>query len=145
MEEIFHERTSEASLINFIKYFSGYYAATEKISVQRILESPFVHIDETLINIQGANHYVWVFTDGKHFVLRMTETRESNIVHEFLYAYKGVLISDFYGGYDAATCRQQKCLVHLIRDLNDDLWSEPYNQTYEAFVSEVKNLLVLIF
>ena len=145
MEEIFHERTSEGSLVNFIKYFAGYYAATEKLSVQRILESPFIHVDETLINIQGTNHYVWVFTDGKHVVLRMTETRESNIVHEFLSNYKGVLISDFYGGYDAATCRQQKCLVHLIRDLNDDLWSEPYNQTYEAFVSEVKNLLVPIF
>jgi hypothetical protein len=49
------------------------------------------------------------------------------------------------GGYDAVTCRQQKCLVHLIRDLNNDLWNNPYNREYEAFVSEVKNLLVPIF
>ncbi len=75
----------------------------------------------------------------------MTETREASIVHKFLTDYKGVLISDFYGGYDAVPCRQQKCLVHLIGDLNDDLWSNPYNQVYEAFVSEVKNLLVPIF
>jgi hypothetical protein len=113
--------------------------------MQRILESPFVHADETLINIQGTNHYVWVFTNGKHVVFRMTETREATIVHEFLSDYKGVLISDFYGGYDAVTCRQQKCLVHLIRDLNGDLWNDPYNRAYEAFVSEVKLLLVPIF
>jgi hypothetical protein len=75
----------------------------------------------------------------------MTETREVTIVHEFLSDYKGVLISNFYGGYDAVPCRQQKCWVHLIGDLNDDLWSEPYNETYEAFVGEVKNLLVSIF
>ena len=145
MENLFNERASEGTLINFIRYFAKYYAATEKLSMQRILESPFVHADETLINIQGTNHYVWVFTNGKHVVFRMTETREATIVHEFLSDYKGVLISDFYGGYDAVTCRQQKCLVHLIRDLNSDLWNDPYNRAYEAFVSEVKLLLVPIF
>src|SRR6266511_2673378 len=145
MEDLFHESASIGTLINFIKYFAGYYTATEKCSLQRILESPFVHADETPINIQGVDHYVWVFTNGKHVVFRMTETREAAIVHEFLSDYKGVLISDFYGGYDAVTCRQQKCLVHLIRDLNNDLWNDPYNREYEAFVSEVKNLLVPIF
>lgn len=145
MEDIFNELTCDQTLINFIKYFSDYYATTEKLSVQRLLESPFIHADETPINIQGVDHYVWVFTNGKHVVFRMTETREATIAHEFLSGYKGVLISDFYGGYDAATCRQQKCLVHLIRDLNDDLWNNPYNRVYEAFVSEVKNLLIPIF
>jgi hypothetical protein len=145
MEDIFNERVSGGTLINFIKYFAKYYATTEKLSIHRIQKSPFVHVDETPINIQGVDHYVWVFTDGKHVVFRMTETRESSVVHEFLSDYKGVLISDFYGGYDAVPCRQQKCLVHLIRDLNNDLWNNPYNQAYEAFVSEVKNLLVPIF
>ena len=145
MENLFNERASEGTLINFIKYFAAYYTATEKLSILRILESPFVHADETPINIQGVDHYVWVFTNGKHVVFRMTETREATIAHEFLSGYKGVLISDFYGGYDAATCRQQKCLVHLIRDLNNDLWNDPYNRAYEAFVSEVKNLLLPIF
>jgi hypothetical protein len=42
-------------------------------------------------------------------------------------------------------CKQQKCLVHLIRDLNDDLWKNPFNQEYEAFVGSVRNLLVPIF
>jgi hypothetical protein len=145
MEHIFNESASAGTSINFIKYFAAYYAATEKLSIQRILESPFVHADETPINIEGVDHYVWVFTNGKHVVFRMTETREATIAHEFLSGYEGVLISDFYGGYDAATCRQQKCLVHLIRDLNDDLWNNPYNRSYEEFVSEVKNLLIPIF
>jgi predicted RecB family nuclease len=145
MEELFHERVSIGTSINFIKYFAGYYAATEQLSIQRILGSAFIHVDETQLNIQGANYYVWVFTNGKHVVFRMTETRETRIVHEFLSNYQGVLISDFYGGYDSLTCRQQKCLVHLIRDLNNDLWDDPYNRVYEAFVHEVKNLLLPIF
>ena len=28
---------------------------------------------------------------------------------------------DFYAAYDAMDCPQQKCLIHLIRDLNDNL------------------------
>jgi hypothetical protein len=145
MEDLFNETVSAATLVNFMRYFGSHYAETEKLTIRRLLESPFIHADETIINVQGVDHYVWVFTDGKHAVFRMTETREAAVVHEFLGDYKGVLVSDFYGGYDSAVCRQQKCLVHLIRDLNNDLWSNPYNREYEAFVTRVKNLLVPIF
>jgi len=145
IEEIFNESASIGTLVSFIKYFAEYYTTTEELSIQRILESPFIHVDETPINIQGIDHYVWVFTDGKQVAFKMTETREASIVHELLSDYKGVLISDFFGGYDAATCIQQKCLVHLIRDLNNDLWNDPYNREYEAFVGQVKNLFVPIF
>jgi hypothetical protein len=59
--------------------------------------------------------------------------------------YDGVLVSDFYGGYDSVTRRQQKCLVHLIRDLNDDLWKNPFNKELEHFVGQIRDLLVPIF
>ena len=113
-------------------------------SSSAILKSDFVHVDETKINIQGVDHYVWVFTDGKHVVFRMTETRESDIVREVLAEYKGVLVSDFYPGYDGIPCRQQKCIVHLIRDINDDLWKAPFDKELEAFAVEVQALLVPI-
>lgn len=102
-------------------------------------------MDETQINVQGTNHYVWVFTNGNYVFFRITETRESKIVHELLSNFKGILITDFYGGYDAIPCKQQKCLVHLMRDLNNDLWSNPYNFEYEKFVNGVRNLLTPIF
>lgn len=144
MEDLFGERASEGSLINFIKNFSQYYASTENMLLQRILKSPFVHVDETRLNIRGTDHYVWVFTDGKHVIFKMTETREATIVHEVLKNFKGVLVSDFYGGYDSVQCEQQKCLVHLIRDLNEDLWNAPFDTEFESFVLEVKNLFVPI-
>jgi hypothetical protein len=99
---------------------------------------------DSKINIQGVDHYVWVFTDGHHVVFRMTETREADIVREVLAGYKGVLVSDFYPGYDGVPCRQQKCLVHLIRDINDDLWKAPFDKELEAFALEVQSLLVPI-
>jgi hypothetical protein len=40
--------------------------------------------------------------------------------------------------------RQQKCLVHLIRDINDDLWKAPFDKELEAFAVEVQSLLLPI-
>ena len=133
-----------STVVNFLGYLAGYYAPTEAAILQAILKSDFVHVDETKINIQGVDHYVWVFTDGKHVVFRMTETREADIVREVLAGYQGVLVSDFYPGYDSMPCRQQKCLVHLIRDINDDLWKAPFDKELEAFAVEVQALLVPI-
>src|SRR6202035_2915689 len=101
-----------------------------------------VHIDETRLNIQGTDHYAWVITDGRRVVFRITETRETTMVRELLTGYTGVLVTDFYPGYDGIECRQQKCLAHLIRDLNDDLWASPFDTEFEGFILAVRDLLV---
>src|SRR5260221_5994855 len=41
-------------------------------------------------------------------------------------------------------CRQQKCLVRLIRDINDVLWKAPFDKELETFAVEVQALLVPI-
>lgn len=137
----FNERISPASFIKFLKYFSNYYAETEQMLTNKILNSPFIHADETQINIQGVDQYVWVFTDGNNVVFKLTPTRESDVVHQFLGDYSGVLVTDFYAGYDSAHCKQQKCWVHLIRDMNDDLWKSPFDCEFEGFVAQVRNLI----
>jgi predicted RecB family nuclease len=145
MEDMFNERMSPTTIVSFITTFARDYRRTERLLIERVMKSPFVHVDETRLNIEGAEYYVWIFTDGLHVIFRMTETREASIVHEFLKEYQGVLITDFYAGYDAVPCRQQKCWVHLIRDLNDDLWANPFNPEFEGFVSDVRDLIVPIF
>jgi hypothetical protein len=141
IQDLFRDKITAASIVYFIVDFAENYASTERILLKNILASPFIHIDETKINIQGINHYVWVLTDGIHVIFKMTETRETAIIQGILEGYSGVLVSDFYGGYDSCKCRQQKCLVHLIRDLNDDLWRNPYNSEFEGFVGSFKDLL----
>jgi len=145
IEELFGEIIHRGTLFTFVKHVSDEYATTERLLMERIRESPFVHVDETPISIRGVNYYVWVFTDSRHVAFRLTETRETTVVKEVLDNYGGVLISDFYSGYDSVTCLQQKCLVHLVRDLNDDLWKNPFNEEFESFVGSVRDLLVPIF
>jgi predicted RecB family nuclease len=144
MEHLFGIGLSMGTVVKFIQNQAEYYATTESAILDAIRKSEFIHVDETKINIQGVDHYVWVFTDGQRVVFRMTETREADIVREVLAGYKGVLVSDFYPGYDSMPCRQQKCLVHLIRDINDDLWKAPFDKELETFAVEVQALLVPI-
>jgi predicted RecB family nuclease len=144
LEEQFNHQISTGSISSFLKEFGQYYATTEKVMMQRLLMSSFIHVDETSINIRGINHYVWVFTNGQYVILKYSETREATIVHDLLKTYQGVLISDFYPGYDSVSCRQQKCWVHLIRELNEDLWKYPFDVEYEAFVRDVRDLIVPI-
>ena len=145
IENLFSERISPGSIVKFIRDVSHKYSHTQILLLRRILASPFIHADETKISIEGRQHYVWVLTDGTHVVFQLTETREATLLRETLRRYEGVLISDFYSGYDSFPCRQQKCLSHFIGDLNDDLWKNPFNQEYEAFLVSVRDLLVPIF
>ena len=144
LEEQFHVFVNQSAIVEFVRHLGRDYAETEERCREELLRSPFIHADETKINIQGMNYYAWVFTDGSHVLFRLSATRESAVVREVLGDYSGILISDFYGGYDAVPCRQQKCLVHLIRDLNNDLWRRPFDSELEAFVLEVRNLVVPI-
>ena len=142
--EQFHEKMPLSYTINAIKNLSSSYVETEKGIIRHLLESPFLHADETPITIKGTTQYVWTFTTDKYVIFKLGKTREATIAHEFLKNYNGILITDFYSGYDAIACRQQKCWVHLIRDLNEDLWQFPFDTEFETFVSEVRNLIIPI-
>jgi len=140
--EYFGEKMNEGSIPGFIQDLGQYYLESEKGIIQTLLQSPFIHADETKISIQGVNQYVWVFTNGNYVIFKLTETREPTIIHELLKNYAGVLVSDFYPGYDSAPCQQQKCWVHLIRNLNSDLLESPFDAELERFAWEVKSLIV---
>ena len=145
VETLFNEHISSTTVSDVVASLAREYADAEQLLESQILKAPVIHADETKVNIRGISHYAWVLTDGKHVVFKLSESREMATIQPLLDNYGGVLVSDFYGGYDSVSCRQQKCLVHLIRDLNDDLWKNPFNEDYEAFVVAVRDLLVPIF
>jgi predicted RecB family nuclease len=144
IQDLFSEHVGTGTILKFMRNIADWYRHTETLIRRRILASPFVHADESTISIQGERYYVWVLTDGTHFIFYMTETREATALRKTLRSFEGVLVSDFFSGYDSMECRQQKCLVHLIRDLNDDLWKNLFSRQYESFVVAVRDLFVPI-
>ncbi|MEM9483846.1 MAG: TM0106 family RecB-like putative nuclease, partial [Cyanobacteria bacterium P01_F01_bin.116] len=143
-EDLFNEKIDSSTVTRLIKEVANYYAETEELLVKKLQNSHFVHVDETPISIRGVTQYVWVLTNGLYVFFRLTETREVSAIQSFFQDYRGVLISDFYAGYDSIECQQQKCWVHLIRDLNTDLWKSPFDNEFEKFVQEIKDLIIPI-
>jgi len=68
-------------------------------------------------------------------------SREGSAIQALLRDFSGVLVSDFYAAYDAAECPQQKCLIHLIRDLNDELLKHPFDGRLKRLVADFSGLL----
>lgn len=63
------------------------------------------------------------------------------MVQKLLARFKGVLVSDFYTAYDSIGCLQQRCLIHLMRDLNDDLLTNPFDTELKQVVTAFAELL----
>ena len=139
--DLFSEPLSLETAAGFVERFAEYYQGTADLLMRRILDGPVVHLDETRINILGADQYVWVLTDSVRVVFWLRANRETAFLKPLFASYGGTVISDFYGGYDALPCKQQKCLVHLIRNMNDDLWKNPFDEEFERFVLAVRTLL----
>ena len=67
--------------------------------------------------------------------------RNASFLHELLREFHGVLVTDFFTGYDSLECPQQKCLVHLIRDLNDALLADSFDDGLRALGTTFGELL----
>ena len=111
-------------------------AASE--SSARIVAGGLVHADETHVNLQKGKGYVWVLTNLEDVAYMYRPSREADFLQDLLRDFKGVLVSDFYTGYDSLPCEQQKCLVHLIRDINGDLMGNPYDEEFKALAGGVR-------
>jgi hypothetical protein len=61
-----------------------------------------------------------------------------------LVGFKGVLVSDFYAAYNSLPFPQQKCLVHLIRDINAGLLSQFHDEELKGLARCFGALLVKI-
>ena len=109
--------------------------------LKKLILGNLIHADETLIKLQKEEGYVWVFTSMKEVVYLYTPTREGSFLKEMLENFYGVLVSDYYAAYDSLNCPQQKCLVHLIRDLNNDLYKNPFNEEYKNLVTKFTSVL----
>jgi predicted RecB family nuclease len=103
------------------------YEPTYRTILGQIANGPVVHADETKGVVYGGGHYVWIFANLTSVAYVYSASREASTVNDVLAGFTGVLVSDFYGGYDSMPCKQQKCLIHLMRDINEDLLKQPFN------------------
>ena len=124
------------------------YNDTYNALVERLCRGNLLHADETKVSIKGSDGFVWVFANMDEVAYVYSETREGDLLQTLLKDFTGVLVSDFYAAYDGIQCPQQKCLIHLIRDVNDDILKHPYDEELKrlalAFARLVKPMVETI-
>ena len=102
-----------------------------------IRASPVVHADETGLRENGRNQFIWSFSTPtqRYFTCG---SREKAMVDTVLGpGFQGVLVSDFYAAYDHYDGLQQKCWVHLLRDVHDLLRQHPDDADLAAWADGV--------
>jgi predicted RecB family nuclease len=130
------------TVINHLKARAAkLYTSTYDQILSNIARGSLLQADETHVTLAGGSGYVWVFTTLEDVVFYYTATREGDFLHTLFGDFKGVLVSDFYAAYDAMNCPQQKCLIHLMRDMNDDLHKQPFNTEFKELVQAFAGLL----
>jgi hypothetical protein len=67
---------------------------------------------------------VYAGESGTYYEYR--DSRNGQFLSERLKGFGGVLVSDFFTAYDSIACPQQKCVIHLIRDMNANLKANPF-------------------
>ena len=126
---------------DFKRRLAGQYRSMVDNLLAKIRHGELIHADETKIRLKGTSGFVWVLSNMEEVVYLYRPTRETAFLKDILDGFNGVLVTDFYSGYDSMPCLQQKCLVHLIRDLNDDLLKNPFDDELAAMAREFGMLM----
>jgi hypothetical protein len=142
---LFHEafgiQVNTSELMVFRHLLARYYRRTYQQLLAKIIGGHVLHIDETEVKLKTSTAYVWVFTNADAAIFVLRPSREGEFLRKMLKGFKGVLVSDFYSAYDGLNCLQQRCLIHLIRDMNRSILDNPFDQELQSITSPFGALL----
>jgi predicted RecB family nuclease len=140
-EEFFGLLVGDSEVYRFKTLMARYYRPCYRRLLKTILTGPVLHADETEVKLRTGKGYVWVLAAAEEVVYLYRPTREGDFLPGLLKDFHGVLVSDFYAAYDALPCPQQKCLIHLIRDMNQELLNNPFDSELQSITAPFGTLL----
>jgi hypothetical protein len=132
LRESFDLVVSKPEIHLFKSLMARHYRPSYQRLLKKILSGPVLHIDETEVKLKTGKGYVWVFASLEEVVFLYRPTREGDFLQKLLKDFHGVLVSDFYAAYDSINCPQQKCLIHLMRDMNQELLNNPFDEELQS-------------
>jgi hypothetical protein len=142
IRDYFQIHTNTSDIHCFKGLMARYYAETYQRLLGRLAAGAVIHADETAVEIKGVGKgYVWVFTNQEDVVFMYRPSREGGFLRDLFSEFDGVLVSDFFSAYDALPFVQQKCHVHLIRDINDDIQGHPWDDDLKSVAAAYGSLL----
>jgi transposase len=110
---------------------------------QEALNSAVLNADETGWRVNGKTHWLWCFATGELSWFMVNRSRGSPaLLQFFIREFAGTLVSDFWASYNAVECAfRQKCLVHLLRDLEHVERYKSPGPHWAAFAKKLRRLV----
>jgi hypothetical protein len=139
--ETFGVRVNWWEFMDFRHLLVRKYRKTYHKLLAQLIAGPVLHIDETEVKLKDGRGYVWVFANTSATVYIFRRSREGKFLRQMLKNFKGVLVSDFYSAYDGLSCLHQRCLIHLMRDMNRALLDNPFDQELHSITAPFGALL----
>jgi hypothetical protein len=141
LEELCGLRVSPGALAQAAQRVAARLQPEMDVLRSAIRGSPVVNVDETGWRVGGDNWWLWAFVTKRLALYKAAHSRGSKIIFEELGEdYSGIVIADFFSAYNMLTCEQQKCLVHLLRELRE-VAKKNKSKEFAAFRKRLKRII----
>ena len=133
---------SEGGLVQMWHRLADILLAWYEEIAEDIQNAGVLHGDETGWRVNGKTHWLWCFTSQTATIFTIERSRAGPVVLAFIKdCFDGVFVSDFWYAYNVLTCAKQKCLVHLLREL-ERVWKyKDSGGDWPAFSKKLKRLI----
>ncbi len=115
-----HVKVSIGEIVRMLHTVASFGKSTyDELGVE-VRKSSHIHGDETGWRENGQNGYLWSYSNPTLCYFTYPKTRAGHVVTDVLGDdYMGVLVSDFYAGYNSHCGLHQRCWVHLLRAVHE--------------------------
>ncbi len=124
------EILSEATLLKFILRLHLALAQWEADSIELLLVSPAMNVDETSLRVDKKNHWIHVYSAGDITLKFLHARRGTEAINDIniIPRYSGTIIHDCWSSYLTYNdCDHGLCGSHLVRELTCIIESNGYN------------------
>jgi predicted RecB family nuclease len=141
LREVFKLNIPQPTLHRFKARVAKRYESTNEAIFAELLQGASLNVDETEARLLKEKATVWVYAGMNGAYYECRESRNGQFLTERLKDFGGVLVSDFFTAYDSIACPQQKCLIHLIRDMNEDVKTNPFDTELKGIVEAFASIM----
>jgi len=111
---------SEATILKYVLQLHHALQAWEQSAIERLLQMPSLHVDETSLRVDRKNHWIHVYSAGDITLKRLHPKRGLEAIEDIgiIPRYGGVVIHDCWQSYlSYEHCGHGLCGSHLLREL----------------------------
>jgi len=136
-------KVSEGGISQALQRLGKYLQVETDVILTKIRQAALKHADETGWNVNGVNHWMWVFLNDLWVYYVIHRSRGAKVPQTLLGKKPpGTLVSDFYEPYRKLGMTHQTCHVHLLREMREcRKEGPPGNVDFEGPYKKLRRIL----